>query len=492
MNNYWLSLLVFLPLAGAIASLCCPTRRLTRIVALTTAILEFLLSLVVLNLFDPEAEGQFQLMEQTQWIPDLNIQYVLGVDGISILFLPTTALLGILAVLASWHHVTRLCGFFYAMLLALIGVTMGVFLALDTILFFLFWELTLPPIYFLISLWGNGSQRRTAAMKYTMYMMFGGVALLFAFILLARMAASESGTGQLVFSFPALLESAPYTSSQSLVFLLLVLGFAVKAPLFPFHTWLPTVSLESPAQLTALLVGLKLGVFGLLRYAFPLAPEAAASHAWLIGLLGAVTMVYAAFIAIRQSNLRRMLAYASISHVGLVVIGIAALNLQGIQGAVFQLLNFTLIASGLMFLSGFLLQRTGSTEMTDLGNLADGMPRMATVFFLLGFASIGIPGTSGFAAEILLLFSAFDFHFSFGLAALLTIVLGAFYLLDHARQVFWGPESQNRHAAYSDLKPDELLIVLPASLFVIILGLAPGLILDMTSNAAEYWLSLFR
>lgn len=488
MATPWLSLLVFLPLAGAVLSLCSRSQHVARYIALITALLETLLAIIVLTLFDPDTGG-FQLLEQQRWIPDLDIQYLLGVDGIAVLFLPVTALLAVLAILASWHQVTRLCGFYYAMLLALVGVTMGVFLALDTMLFFLFWELTLPPIYFLISLWGGGTQRRMAGMKYTMYMMFGGVALLFAFILLAQQAGAQSG--DLVFSLPRLLEAPVGPSAQNLIFMLLVLGFAVKAPLFPFHTWLPTVAMESPAQITALLVGLKLGAFGLMRFALPLAPVAAAEHAWLLGLLGTVTLIYAAFIALHQSNLRRMLAYASISHVGLVVIGIAALNLQGIQGAVFQLLNFTMVASGLMFLGGFLQQRTGSTELISLGSLAGDMPRLASLFFILGLASIGLPGTSGFAAELLLILGAFNLHFSVGLVVLVSIVLGAAYLLYHARGIFWGPGIQAERQPYADLKQEEMLILLPACLFVLVLGLFPNLVLNTIAGASQDWLALF-
>jgi NADH-quinone oxidoreductase subunit M len=481
-------LLVFLPLAGAVMSLCSRTQHFARRIALVTALLETLLAIVVLALFQSDVGG-FQMLEQHAWIPDLGIQYLLGVDGIAVLFLPVTAMLAVLAILASWHQVTHLCSFYYAMLLALVGITMGVFLALDTMLFFLFWELTLPPIYFLISLWGGGTQRRMAGMKYTMYMMFGGVALLFAFILLAQQAGAQSG--ELVFSLPQLQQTPVAVGSQSLIFALLVLGFAVKAPLFPFHTWLPTVAMESPAQITALLVGLKLGAFGLLRFALPLAPAAAAEYSWLLGLLGAVTLIYAAFIALHQSNLRRMLAYASISHVGLVVIGIAALNLQGIQGAVFQLLNFTMIASGLMFLGGFLQQRTGTTELISLGSLAGDMPRLTALFFILGLASIGLPGTSGFAAELLLILGAFKLHFSVGLVVLVSIVIGAAYLLYHARGIFWGPGIQTERAPYADLKQEELLILLPACVFVLVLGLFPNLVLNTIAGAAEDWLALF-
>lgn len=293
----WLSALIFLPLAGAILTLCFPAVSTARLIAVITAIVETALALIVYVSFDHLRGGEFQFMEQAMWIPGLNIQYLLGIDGISVLFLPATAVLATIAIVASWHSVDRLHGFYFAMMLVLLAVTMGIFMALDTMLFFLFWELTLPPIYFLVSLWGIGPERRRAAMKYTMYMMFGGIPLLFAFILLA-LNVSDPTSQVLTFSLPQLLASPVASHLQPLLFGLLVLGFAAKAPLFPFHTWLPTIAMESPAQLTALLVGLKLGVYGLLRFALPLAPEAAVNYAWLLGICGALTLLYAAFLSL--------------------------------------------------------------------------------------------------------------------------------------------------------------------------------------------------
>jgi len=486
----WLSALIFLPLAGAILTLCFPAVSTARLIAVITAIVETALALIVYVSFDHLRGGEFQFMEQAMWIPGLNIQYLLGIDGISVLFLPATAVLATIAIVASWHSVDRLHGFYFAMMLVLLAVTMGIFMALDTMLFFLFWELTLPPIYFLVSLWGIGPERRRAAMKYTMYMMFGGIPLLFAFILLA-LNVSDPTSQVLTFSLPQLLASPVASHLQPLLFGLLVLGFAAKAPLFPFHTWLPTIAMESPAQLTALLVGLKLGVYGLLRFALPLAPEAAVNYAWLLGICGALTLLYAAFIALHQTNLRRMLAYASISHVGLVVMGVASLNNQGIQGAVFQLLNFTMIASGLMLMSGFIQQRTGTTELISLGNLASTMPRFTSLFFFLALASIGLPGTSGFAAELLLILGVFKLHVSFGLIALTTIIISAAYLLTHARKTFWGETINPPKQPYADLKVDEMLILLPCCLFALILGFFPGLLVNSITIATEAWLSNF-
>jgi len=380
-----LSLIILLPLLGAFAVAVTCNIRLAKHIALLFAALELIATGCVVQLFNADL-ADFQLVEQYDWIPSLNIEYLIGVDGISVLFLPMSALLTLMAIVASWNSVQHLTRFHFALLLALEGITIGVFLALDMALFFLFWELTLPPIFFLIGLWGIGSGRRSAAIKYTLFMLFGGVPLLFAIIILAVNHATAVGGSipqDMAFSLPVLLATALPDNLQALVFLLLLLGFAVKAPLVPFHTWLPTVAMEGPTQLTAVLTGLKLGAFGIIRFAMPLAPSAAVQYSWVLGILGAITLVYSALIALQQTNLRRLLAYASVSHVGLVIVGIASLNMQGIQGAIFQLLNFTMVAGSLMLVAGFIQHRLGSTEAIHLGGLAKVMPRLTCFYFYL-------------------------------------------------------------------------------------------------------------
>jgi NADH-quinone oxidoreductase subunit M len=485
-----LSLIVFLPLLGAVALSFVNNDRLVKLAALAVAVLELILALWVTMDFDA-ADGQhFQFTEQQRWIPSLGAAYMLGVDGISVLFLPMSALLTVSAILASWQsaHLKRL---HFALLLILEGVTMGVFCAQDMLLFFIFWELTLAPIFLLMGLWGIGPKRRNAAVKYTLMMLTGGVPLLFAIIILAINHADFVGGSvpqNLPFSLPVLLETPLPESLQGLVFLLLLLGFAVKAPLMPFHTWLPTAAMEGPTQLTALLTGLKLGAFGILRFALPLAPSAAVQYSWILGILGAITLIYGALIALQQTNLRRLLAYASISHVGLVIIGIASLNMQGLQGAIFQLLNFSLIASSLMLIAGFLQHRLGSTELVHLGGLAKVMPRLVTLTFIFVLASIGVPGTSGFPAELLLLIGAFTAHTGIAVAALAGAILGAAYMLSFTRRAFFGPIKTNQ-TLNQDLRPREfLLLAIPAAL-VLLLGFFPNSLLNTQQLAAEAWLT---
>ncbi len=487
-----LSLIIVLPLLGAIATGITGNIKLAKKIALAIASLELILTVAVLLLFNAAKGDDFQLVEHYAWIPGLNIEFLIGIDGISVLFLPMSALLTLMAIIASWNSVQHLQPFHFALLLALEGITIGVFSALDMVLFFLFWELTLPPIFFLIGLWGIGPQRRSAALKYTLFMLFGGVPLLFAIIILAiNHATAVKGLipEDLSFSLPVLLETPLPDNLQAVVFLLLLAGFAVKAPLIPFHTWLPTAAMEGPTQITALLIGLKLGIYGILRFTMPLAPSAAVEYSWVLGILGAITLIYGALIALQQTNLRRLLAYASISHVGLVIIGIASLTIQGIQGAIFQLFNFTLIASSLMLVAGFIQHRLASTEVIHLGGLAKVMPRLTGFYFLFVLASIGIPGTSGFPAELLLIFGALIAHPGLGITALAGAVLSAAYMLSFTRKAFLGPITQSAVSQIQDLRPRELALLCVTALLILGFGFLPNSILKTNQVAAEVWLS---
>jgi len=481
-------MIMTLPVGAAIIWLL-PNERHARFVALATAVVDLILSLAILQGFDTNQAG-FQFVEHSDWIPSLNIHYSLGVDGISELFLPLTVLLFNGVVLASWTRVRALPRLYYTLLLILESATLGIFCALDTMLFFFFWELTLVPIYFLISLWGIGPHRRYAAVKYTLFKMAGGVPLLFGFLLLAFDHADIAGAGVpggLVFDYTVLLSQTLPADMQVLVFFLLLAGFAVKMPVFPFHTWLPTVAMEGPVSVAAILTGLKLGVYGLIRFVVPLAPQAAIEYHWVLAGLGVIGLLYGALAALSQTNLRRMLAFSSISHVGLVILGIASFNVNGVQGAVFQLLNFSIVAGGLFLITGFLHHRIGSTDIIGLGGVAKSMPLLAAFFFFFGLASMGVPGTNGFPAEFLLIVSALSTHTGAGLAALFTIIIGAGYFLGIYRQAFLGPV---RHAVINnalDLRNRELGPILVLAGLVLLLGLWPNGVLDITRVASEAW-----
>lgn len=487
-----LSLVIALPLAGAIICGFIRNIGIAKWIAVSFAGFELIATLITTHLFDAEKGDLFQLVEKHAWMPGLNIDYLIGIDGTSVLFLPMTALLTLMTIVATWNSVKFLPRFHLALLLALEGVTMGVFLALDLVLFFLFWELTLPAIFFLIGLWGIGPERRSAAMKYTLFMLFGGVPLLFAIIILALNHVTVTGGGipqDMSFSLPVLLVTTLPDNLQTIVFVLLLAGFAVKVPLVPLHTWLPTAAMEGPTQMTAILIGLKLGAYGIIRFAMPLAPTAAVQYSWVLGIAGAITLIYSGLIALQQTNLRRLLAYASISHAGLVVIGIASLTIQGIQGAIFQLLNFTLVASSLMLIAGFLHHRLGSTDVIHLGGLAKVMPRLTGLYFIFMLASIGVPGTNGFPAELLLVISALTAHPSLGITALAGAVLAAATLLTFTRRSFFGPIIHSDISRVQDLRFRELALLCMPAFLIFFLGVMPNSVLKTSSATTEAWLA---
>ncbi len=479
-----LTLLIVLPLAWALVLPFLRENRTVRVVALAGAGLELVLSLVMLAALRPEVAGM-QLVERASWIPSLNVHYLVGIDGIAALFPPLTALLFCGVILSSWTSIQSMPRLYFALLLGLESAIMGVFCAMDLVLFFLFWELTLVPIYFLVSLWGIGPERRFAAVKYTLFMLAGGIPLLFAILLLGLYPTDGAGT--LIFDYPTLLEKPLPSALQATVFLLLFVGFAVKAPLFPFHTWLPTVLREGPVGLSALLVGLKLGAFGILRFAVPLAPTAAREYFWLMAGLGLFGMLYGALVALRQSNLRLMLAFSSVSHVGLVIVGIAAMNVQGVQGAIFQLANFSVVAGGLLLLTGFLHHRLGSTDLASLGGLVQSLPRLTAFFLLLGMASIGLPGTNGFVAELLILIGVLQAVPGLALVAVLGVILGAAYFLGFYQRAFLGPVTDPAVASAADLRPRELLVAAVMGLLVLVGGLFPNWVQGVTATATDAW-----
>ncbi|MEA3303688.1 MAG: NADH-quinone oxidoreductase subunit M [Pseudomonadota bacterium] len=479
-----LSLLILILPAGAGLIWLFADARMARWVALLTAIAGLLISIAVVAGFDAAAPG-FQFVEKRVWIPTLNIHYTLGVDGISLFFLPLTSLLFIGVILSSWRSIRSMTKLYFALLLLFQSTIIGIFTALDTILFFLFWELSLVPIYFLISLYGIGPNRRYAALKYMLLMMVGGVPLLFGFVLLAIYQPGDA----LVFDYMALHEHLHDEQTQIMIFLLLLFGFAFKTPLFPLHTWLPVVTMEGPIAIGVIMTGLKLGAYGLIRFVAPLAPTAAQEFHWLLAVLGVVAILYGALMAMQQSNLRRMLAFSSVSHIGLVVLAISSFNIQGIQGALYQILNFTIVSGGIFLLTGFLHHRTGSTEIISLGGVATKMPLLAAFFFLFGLAAIGVPGTSGFPAEFLMILSALKTHTGAGLAALFGVILGAGYFLSIFRKAFLGPVTNSVVDECVDLRWRELLVVTVFALLILLGGLFPSLVMDITETASTSWVA---
>ncbi|AXS78998.1 NuoM family protein [Dechloromonas sp. HYN0024] len=473
-----LSLLIFLPLVSGLMLWLLPA-RVTRHLVAVSMLTTLLLATAVLFAYDP-AGARFQLIERASWVSSLNIHYQVGIDGISVLFLPATALLFLASLVAGWNAVEDAPRLHYSLLLLLQSATLGVFCALDTALFFVFWELTLVPLYFLLGRWG-GCSGGGAAARYFLIMLAGGIPLLIAFVMLAASQPVPS------FDLLALFGMPLPRPTQTAVFLLCLLGFGVKVPLVPLHTWLPQFALAAPGSLTALLVGVKLGVFGLIRFAVPLAPEAAIDLHWLLAGLGTVAILYGAVGMLAQSNLRVGLAYASICHVGLAVLGLASFSAQAVQGAVSLLLSFSVASGGAFILLEFLRQRTGSTDIHALGGAARTMPLLASGFLICGLAGVGMPGTSSFPGEFMLIIAALQSHTGAGMAALFGLSIAAGGFLSLYRKAFFGPVTRPGVADASDLRPREWAVLVALIVMIVGIGVYPGPWIEIVRPAAELW-----
>lgn len=474
-----LSALVFLPLAGALAAWLLPRRWAPGLAGLVM-VLDLILAVAAVAAFDATTPG-FQLQEKHLWIPGLGVSYQLGVDALSLFFLPVTALLFLAALAAAWKLGGETPGPQLGFLLLLQGATLGIFCALDTLLFFVFWELALVPLYFLLLRWGATAGAAAAAPRYFLIMLAGGVPLLFAFLFLAFSQATP--TTDLI----ALLAAPLPRGTQQIVFVLLFLGFGVKVPLVPLHTWLPQFALAAPGYVTAIVVGLKLGIYGLLRWAIPLAPQAAQELHWLLAGAGTVAVLYGAVGMLSQTNLRAVLAFASVSHAGLAVLGLSALSSRGVQGVVALTLSFSLATGGGFLLLEFLRQRTGSTDLQSLGGAARSMPLLAGGFLLCGLVGMGLPGTAGFPGELLVILAALHHHAGSGLGALFGLTVGAAAFLTAYRKAFFGPVSRPEVAAAADLRPREWAVLVVIVVLALGFGLFPGPLLDALLPAAEAW-----
>ncbi|MDH4186777.1 MAG: NADH-quinone oxidoreductase subunit M [Nitrospira sp.] len=485
-----LTCILFLPLVGAVTLWLFDDEDMVRTSALTIALVELALSVFVLLRFIPESAAM-QFTEHVPWIPALGISYHLGVDGISVLFVGLTAFLTVLIVVYSWDTVRQQVKLYMMALLALETTTMGVFLSLDLILFFVFWELMLIPSYFLIKLWGGGAARHYAALKYVLYTLLGSVFMLVGIALLDinyhQWATLRHLDSTYSFDLLALLSVPIPLGQQILIFWLLFLGFAFKAPLFPFHTWLPDALLEGPIGMAVALAGLKLGTFGFIRFSIPLLPDASKSQTvvTIIMVLGLAAILYGAIMALIQQDFRRLLAFSSISHLGFVVIGLFALNYQGIQGSLLTMINLGFSTAGLFFIAGFLYSRQQSTDLNVFGGMAKQTPLLASFFLLIGLASIGLPGTNGFVGEFLILLGTFKANWLYGGIAVTGVIFGAAYFLWYYERSMLGPVGKAVRDTMRDLNPRELIIASSLSMMILWIGLYPAPFLRMMNGSVQ-------
>jgi NADH-quinone oxidoreductase subunit M len=476
-----LSTIVALPLAVAVLVLLVPNRDgardgFVRQLALLGSLVTFALTLLLWARFDASA-ADFQMVERVAWIPAFGIDYYVGVDGISLLLIVLTGFLTPVALLSSWGSVTKKVKEFSFFILALEAAMIGVFVALDLFLFYVFWDAMLIPMYFLIGIWGY-ERRVYAAVKFILYTMAGSVLMLVAILGLAWMHAQTPG-GAYTFDLLRLYALEIPARTQFWFFLAFTLAFAIKVPLFPFHTWLPDAHVEAPTAGSIILAGvlLKMGTYGLIRFSFPLFPDAAAFFAPYLALLAIIGIIYGALVAMVQPDMKKLVAYSSVSHLGFVVLGICAMNVQGMQGAMFQMLAHGVSTGGLFLLVGMLSDRRHTRLIGEYGGLKAVAPRLTAVFFLITLASIGLPTLNGFIGEFLILLGAFARNWRWAALAATGVILSAVYMLWMVQRVYYGPITNEENRHLPDLSAREWWAAAPLVAAAVVMGVLPTLFL---------------
>ena len=466
-----LSVLIFFPVLGGLSLLFLERKTETvRLVALIVSIFELLFALPIFFLFD-KTTPLVQFKEQHAWIDALNIHYFLGIDGISVLFVLLTALLTVLCVMVSWEAIQDRAKEFYIALLTLEGAMMGVVCARVVFWFSVFWEGRLIPRFLFIGIWG-GPNRIYATIKFFLYTLAGSLLMLVGIILL-YLAGGHS------FDVLALAEAGFDFRLQVLVFWLFFAAFAVKVPMWPVHTWLPDAHTEAPAAGSVILAGvlIKMGAYGFLRFSLPLLPQATLAMMGPMLALSVVAIVYGAFVCLAQSDLKRLVAYSSVSHMGFVTLGLFALNQNSLEGSILQMINHGLVTGALFLAIGIVYERTHTREISDYGGLAKTMPIFAAFFMVFTLAAIGLPGTCGFIGEWLILLGAFQAKPLVAILAASGLILGAWYMLWLYQRVFF-MEVGEKVKALKQLRLQEVLTLSPMVLLIFWIGIYPDVFLD--------------
>jgi len=478
-RDHLLSIVTYTPLVGALVLLL-PVfggrerEAAVRWVANAFGLLGFLVSLPLWFWFDRGASG-FQFVERAEWIPSIGVQYLFGIDGISALLILLTTLLGFVAILSSWTAITDRVRPYYVFLLLLQTGMLGVFCALDLFLFYVFWEVMLVPMYFLIGIWGS-ARRLYAAIKFFLYTLVGSVVMLLGILALyfhsRKLPGLEtSGT----FDYTRWVEMGIPPEMQFWVFLAFFLGFAIKVPMFPFHTWLPDAHVEAPTAGSVILAGvlLKMGTYGFIRFSLPLLPDATREAVpWMV-TLAIISIVYAALVTLVQKDMKKLIAYSSVSHLGFVMLGMFALNPLGMEGSVLQMINHGLSTGGLFLIVGIVYERRHTKEIAQFGGLASVVPVYATLTLIIFLASMGLPTLNGFIGELMILQGAFAVNRMWAAWAVLGIVLGAAYLLWLYQRVFWGKVTHEENRGLRDLDARELATLVPLVALCFWIGLYP-------------------
>ena len=474
-----LSSLLGIPLVGMLTILCVPTTavRLIRGIAILATALTFVISLYMLRQFNPSVTAM-QFVEHAAWIPQLNVAYHLGVDGISVPMVMLTTLLALLACISSWSIVQRQKEYYLLYLLLEIGM-LGTFLSLDLFLFYVFWEVVLVPMYFLIGIWGGG-RREYSAFKFFVYTLAGSLVMLLGILALYFRTHT--------FDLVALAQMGPTfeSSFQWLLFLAFFFGFAIKVPIFPFHTWLPDAHVDAPTPISMILAGvlLKMGGYGFFRISYPLFPAGAHACAWMMALLGVTNIVYGAFVAMAQTDFKRLVAYSSVSHMGFVLLGLSSFTIEGMNGALLQMFNHGIITGGMFLLVGVLYDRAHTRELTAFGGLGARLPVYSGMLMFFSLASLGLPGLSGFVSEFLSLVGTYGVWRWQTTVSVLGIVVTAAYTLTALQRILLGPLNQ-KWATMPDMRRQEIGTLLPLLLVVLVVGLYPLSVLRWQQPALE-------
>jgi NADH-quinone oxidoreductase subunit M len=485
--------LIVLPIVGALLLLFVrddeANESLVRNIALGVSLVVFAATLLLWARFDPSS-AEFQFVERHDWIPFFGVSYAVGVDGISLLLIVLTGFLTPISLLCSWESIHKKTRTFSMFVLLLEAAMIGVFVSLDLFLFYVFWDAMLIPMYFLIGIWGY-DRRIYAAVKFILYTMAGSVLMLLAIIGLAVLHSAQ--TGSYSFDLLRLYDISIPSGTQFWFFLAFALAFAIKVPLFPFHTWLPDAHVQAPTAGSVILAGvlLKMGTYGLVRFAFPLFPEAAALFAPYLAFLAVVGIIYGALVAMVQPDMKKLVAYSSVSHLGFVVLGIAAMNTQGVQGAVYQMLNHGVSTGGLFLIVGMLSDRRHTRLISEYGGLKKVTPRLVAAFLIITLSSIGLPGLNGFVGEFLILLGAFAWNPKFAAFAASGVILSATYMLWMFQRVNYGPVSE-KNAALPDLTRREWFVLAPIIAMTVVMGVVPNLFLRPMGPSIERMLGQVR
>jgi NADH-quinone oxidoreductase subunit M len=475
-----LSILIFFPLAACLAVVLLRDDRAVRIVTLFATLAELLLALPLLRF---QAGGGFQFVEQGVWVKTWGLSYFLGIDGISLLMVALTVAIMPLCVLCSWRYIHQRVKAFHFCLLFMTSACIGVFVALDFVLFYVFWEAMLIPMYLLIAVWG-GPERRYASIKFFLYTLAGSTLLLVALIAFRYAGGS--------FSIPDLMTKQYAFGFQCWVFLAMALAFAIKVPMFPFHTWLPAAHVEAPTAGSVILAAilLKMGAYGFMRFCLPLTPAASVYFAPLMIAVSLASILYGGAVALGQSDIKKIIAYSSVGHMGFVTMGIFLFNRYGMQGALLQMLNHGITTGALFMMVGALYERSHSRQIQDNLGLGKYLPAYMGFWGLFAFSAFGFPGTNSFVGELLVLLGAFAAKTWIGLVMIPGVVLAAAYMLRLTQKMSWGEPASPQ--GWKDLLPREWVYLAPAAFFVLYIGLAPRPFLKVMTPTLDHLIEQVR